>query len=162
MSEATVPAEGQRAPDFKATATSGSIGLSDYVGKKPLVLYFYPKADTPGCTREACGFRDASSVFEGRGIAVVGASADTIDDQRAFAEKHNLHFPLIADPDRKVLDAYGVWGERTRPDGTKAIGVRRWTFLIDRDGTVRKVYQNVTPETHADEILNDAQALGVA
>jgi len=82
-----------------------------------------------------------------------------VADQQAFDQKYELKFPLIADPDRKVLDAFGVWGERTLPDGTKTIGVRRWTFLIDEAGTVRKVYQNVTPDSHAGEILADVDAL---
>lgn len=91
-------------------------------------------------------------------MAVVGVSADDVEAQQAFHDKNNLGFTLIGDPEREVLDAYGVWGERTRPDGTTVIGVRRWTFVIDEDGTVRKVYQNVTPETHADEILKDLDA----
>jgi peroxiredoxin Q/BCP len=84
---------------------------------------------------------------------------DDLDAQRAFAEKNNLRFPLVADVDRAVIDAYGVWGERTRPDGTKVVGIRRYTFLIDRDGTIRKVYTNVTPDTHAQEIVQDLAAL---
>lgn len=89
----------------------------------------------------------------------MGVSADTVADQQAFDAKNSLKFPLIADPERRVLDAYGVWGERTRPDGTTTIGVRRWTFLIDEAGVVRKVYQNVTPDTHAEEIIKDLDAL---
>ena len=85
-------------------------------------------------------------------------SADELDAQRAFDEKNGLGFPLIADPERKVLDAYGVWGERTRPDGTKVIGVRRWTFVIDESGKIARVYQDVTPDTHATEILQDLDA----
>lgn len=158
MSETRVPAVGERAPSFRAESSSGPIALDDFRGRK-LVLYFYPKADTPGCTRESCAFRDASAEYAKRNVAVVGVSADTVADQQAFDEKYELKFPLIADPDRKVLDAFGVWGERTRPDGTKVIGVRRWTFLIDEAGTVRKVYQNVTPDSHAGEILADLDAL---
>ena len=85
---------------------------------------------------------------------------DDLDAQRAFAEKNSLRFPLVADVDRKLIDAYGVWGERTRPDGTTVSGIRRYTFLIDRDGTVRRVYTNVTPDTHAREIVQDLAALG--
>ena len=84
---------------------------------------------------------------------------DTLEDQRAFAAKNNLRFPLVADVDRKVIDAYGVWGERTRPDGTKFHGIRRYTFLIDKDGVVRKTYTNVSPDTHAGEIVADLAAL---
>jgi peroxiredoxin Q/BCP len=92
-------------------------------------------------------------------VAVVGVSADDVAAQQAFDQKNTLGFPLIADTDRKVIDAYGVWGERTRPDGTTVIGIRRWTFVIDEQGIVRKVYQNVTPETHAEEILADLETL---
>ena len=88
-------------------------------------------------------------------MAVVGVSADDLEAQRAFAEKNNLKFPLVADTERKLIDAYGVWGERTRPDGTRVIGIRRWTFLIDKDGTIKKHYENVTPQEHAQEILRD-------
>ena len=89
---------------------------------------------------------------------MIGVSADDLEAQRAFAEKNHLGFTLAADPDRKVIDAYGVWGERTRPDGTKTIGIRRWTFVIDESGTIRKVYQDVTPDTHAGEIIKDLDA----
>ena len=89
---------------------------------------------------------------------MVGVSADDVEAQRAFAEKNHLGFTLVGDPERKVIDAYGVWGERTRPDGTKTIGIRRWTFVIDENGTIRKVYQDVTPDTHAGEILKDLDA----
>ena len=161
MTEHHVPQVGEAAPAFKATASTGPISLDDFHGKQNVVLYFYPRADTPGCTKEACAFRDSSASFRERGVAVVGVSADDVDAQQSFAEKFHLRFPLIADTDHRVLDAYGAWGERTRPDGTKVIGVRRWTFLIDKQGTVRKVYQNVTPEEHASEILNDVETLGL-
>lgn len=159
MSENSVPQAGQSAPTFRAVASTGEIALDDFKGKQHVVLYFYPKADTPGCTKEACAFRDLSADFAKRGVAVVGVSADDVGAQQAFGEKYSLRFPLIADTDHQVLNAYGVWGERTRPDGQKVIGVRRWTFLIDKAGTIRKVYQNVTPEEHASEILRDIDSL---
>jgi len=162
MSENRVPQTGEKAPTFHAIASTGPVDLADFQGKQSVVLYFYPKADTPGCTREACAFRDARSEFTERGIAVVGVSADDVGDQKAFADKYSLTFPLIADTDHQVIDAYGVWGERVRPDGSKSTGVRRWTFLIDKAGTIRKVYQDVTPDQHAGEILQDAQQLGLA
>lgn len=162
MSETRVPRVGEQAPDFHATASTGPVALDSFQGKQSVVLYFYPKADTPGCTKEACAFRDSSAEFQRRGVAVLGVSADDVGAQQQFAEKYHLQFPLIADPDRQVLDAYGVWGERTRPDGTKTIGVRRWSFLIDKNGTIRKVYQDVTPEEHAGEILRDIDQLGLA
>lgn len=161
MATDRVPTVGEKAPIFQANASTGPIDLASFQGKQPVVLYFYPKADTPGCTKEACAFRDSSAEFRQRGVAVVGVSADDVGAQQAFGQKYNLNFPLIADTDRQVIDAYGVWGERTRPDGTKVTGVRRWTFLIDKNGTVRKVYQDVSPEEHAGEILRDVDNLGL-
>lgn len=158
MSDNAVPQVGQVAPDFRATASTGPIALADLKGQ-PVVLYFYPKADTPGCTKEACAFRDASAEFARRGVAVIGVSADDLGAQQAFDQKYRLGFPLIADSDRSIINAYGVWGERVRPDGQKVIGIRRWTFLIDKSGTIRKIYQNVTPEAHAIEILRDLDDL---
>jgi peroxiredoxin Q/BCP len=159
MSDSVVPQVGQPAPAFHATATTGEIALDDFKGKQDLVLYFYPKADTAGCTKESCAFRDLTPDFARRGVAVIGVSGDDVGAQQAFDDKYHLRFPLIADTDHKVIDAYGVWGERTRADGTKFQGIRRWTFLIDKSGTVRKVYQNVTPEEHAAEILRDVDSL---
>src|SRR5438874_9646386 len=118
VSVSQVPQVGEAAPTFRATASTGPIDLADFKGKKPLVLYFYPRADTPGCTKEACAFRDLSKDFQDRGVAVVGVSADDVGAQQGFAAKFRLGFPLIADPDHRVLDAYGVWGGRTRADGT--------------------------------------------
>lgn len=161
MAEQHVPQVGETAPSFRATASTGPVALDDFKGKQSVVLYFYPKADTPGCTKEACAFRDSSEDFRKRNVAVLGVSADDVDAQQGFSRKYGLQFPLIADPDHTVLDAYGVWGERVRPDGTKTVGVRRWTFLIDKGGTIRKVYQNVTPEEHAGEILKDIDTLGL-
>jgi thioredoxin-dependent peroxiredoxin len=157
-----IPQVGEAAPAFSATASTGPVSLEDFKGKQSVVLYFYPKADTTGCTKEACAFRDASADLRKRGIAVIGVSADDVAAQQAFDEKYKLRFPLISDTDHHVLDAYGVWGERVRADGSTFMGIRRWTFLIDKAGTVRKVYQNVTPEEHAGEILRDADSLGLA
>jgi peroxiredoxin Q/BCP len=159
VSANAVPQVGQPAPTFHATASTGEISLDDFKGKKDVVLYFYPKADTTGCTKEACAFRDVSADFAKRGVAVVGVSGDEVSAQQAFDQKYNLRFPLIADTEHKVIDAYGVWGERTRADGTTFQGIRRWTFLIDKSGTIRKVYQNVTPEEHAGEILRDVDSM---
>ncbi len=162
MSDHPVPQAGQQAPTFRAPASTGEVDLGSLKGSQSVVLYFYPKADTPGCTREACAFRDVFSEYAKRGVAVIGVSADTVEEQKKFAEKYHLNFPLVADPEHRVLNAYGVWGERTRPDGTKTIGVRRWTFLIDKAGTIRKVYQDVSPEQHAGDILRDIEQLGIA
>ncbi len=162
MSDSTIPQVGQSAPTFQATASTGPVALDDFRGKQSVVLYFYPKADTPGCTKESCAFRDLSRDFMTRNVAVLGVSADDVEAQQAFDQKYHLGFPLIADTDRKVINAYGVWGERVRPDGTTVQGIRRWTFLIDKSGTVRRVYQNVTPEEHAGEILRDIESLGLS
>ena len=162
MPDTRVPQAGETAPTFAANASTGPVALNDFHGKQNVVLYFYPKAGTTGCTKEACAFRDSSADLRKRGVAVIGVSADDLGEQQKFAEENQLPFPLIADTDHTVLDAYGVWGERTRPDGVTVTGVRRWTFLIDKDGKIRKVYQNVTPEEHAGEIIRDIDALGLA
>jgi len=161
MSEHPVPQAGQPAPTFRAPASTGEVDLGSYQGAKNVVLYFYPKADTPGCTKEACAFRDSFADYAKRGVAVIGVSGDTVAEQQQFAEKYHLTFPLVADTEHQVLNAYGVWGERTRPDGTKTVGVRRWTFLIDKAGVIRKVYQDVSPEQHAAEILGDIEQLSL-
>lgn len=162
MSENPVPQAGQPAPTFRAPASTGEVDLGNFKGAKNVVLYFYPKADTPGCTKEACAFRDSFGEYAQRGVAVIGVSGDTVAEQQQFAEKYHLTFPLVADTEHQVLNAYGVWGERTRPDGTKTMGVRRWTFLIDKAGVIRKVYQDVSPEQHAAEILADIEQLKVS
>ncbi len=162
MSDSSVPQVGQSAPTFQATASTGAIDLASFKGKQNVVLYFYPKADTTGCTKESCAFRDNTPDFTRRGVAVIGVSADDVAAQQAFDQKYRLGFPLIADTDRRIINAYGVYGERTRPDGSKFDGIRRWTFLIDKQGTIRKVYQNVTPEEHATEILKDIDSLGLS
>jgi peroxiredoxin Q/BCP len=116
------------------------------------VLYFYPKDDTPGCTKEACSFRDSSDVYEREGVKVLGVSLDDEQSHRAFAEKYNLPFTLLADTDRSVSEAYGVYGEQRYGDKTY-MGVARKTFLIDREGRIKKVFDKVNVEQHADEVL---------
>lgn len=131
--------------------------LADYRGQW-LVLYFYPKDDTPGCTTEACGFRDNYATLQQQGVAVVGVSRDTVDSHKAFAEKYNLNFPILSDESAETIQAYGAWGPRMR-NGQEVMGIKRTTYLIDPQGEVRKVYEQVDPATHADEILRDVQAL---
>jgi len=147
--------EGDLAPDFSTQAVVDGqvvpIKLTDYRGHK-VVLYFYPKDNTPGCTKEACAFRDGFSELKGWGIAVLACSIDDADKHRAFAAKYNLPFPLLIDPDNKIAKAYGA------DNGIPILGLdRRITYVIDEDGRILKVYPDVNPGTHANEII---QALG--
>lgn len=144
--------EGDPAPDFSALTQDGRrVSLADFKGKH-VVLYFYPRDHTPGCTREACAFRDTFAQFRKRGAAVLGVSVDDIESHRRFAEKHALPFPLLADPDRRIVRAYGVWGAKTFL-GRKFQGTHRVTFLIGPDGRIRKIWPRVKPDHHAAEVL---------
>jgi peroxiredoxin Q/BCP len=144
--------EGRPAPDFELTTDAGeSVKLSDYRGK-PVVLYFYPKDDTPGCTTQACAFRDSYSAFQERGAVVLGVSPDEATSHAKFKEKYGLPFTLLADPDHRVADRYGVWGEK-QAYGKTYMGILRSTFLIDSEGNVAKVMRKVKPDTHADDVL---------
>ena len=148
---------GDKAPDFKTTNQDGEkVALSDFKGQK-VVLYFYPKDDTPGCTREACSFRDGWSKFRRKKIAVLGVSADDEKSHRKFADKFSLPFPLLADTDKKIVKDYGAWGEKNMY-GRKYMGIRRVTYLIDEKGKVAAVWPKVKPEGHADELLAAAGA----
>ena len=142
------PEQGQQLPDVDfITEDEDRISAEELIGRKT-VLYFYPKDDTPGCTAEACSFRDRMSDYEQVGIKVYGVSLDSSESHRQFREKHNLNFPLLTDEDGQAAEALGVLDDR---------GVAsRATFLLDSEGTVSKVYPEVSPETHADEILGDA------
>jgi peroxiredoxin Q/BCP len=144
--------EGEQAPDFSATTDAGErVSLTDFRGK-PVVLYFYPKDDTPGCTAQACGIRDAYAEFERAGAVVLGVSPDSEAKHVKFKEKYDLPFTLLADPEHEVAERYGVWGEK-RYMGRTYLGVTRSTFLVAADGTVAKVMHKVKPETHADDVL---------
>ena len=144
--------EGEAAPDFEARDAEGNtVKLSDLRGQK-VALYFYPKDDTPGCTKEACSLRDGHTELTRRGIKVIGVSTDNEKSHRKFAEKYSLPFTLLADTDHKVADAYGVYGEK-KFMGRTYDGVHRKTFLIDEQGRVRKVFDKVNVEEHADEVL---------
>jgi peroxiredoxin Q/BCP len=144
--------EGEDAPDFESRDAEGNaVKLSDLRGRK-VALYFYPKDDTPGCTKEACSLRDGHSELTRRGIKVIGVSTDDEKSHRKFAEKYSLPFTLLADTDHKVADAYGVYGEKQFM-GKKYMGVTRKTFLIDEQGRVRKVFDKVNVDEHADEVL---------
>ena len=144
--------EGDAAPDFEARDAEGnSVKLSSLRGRK-VVLYFYPKDDTPGCTKEACSFRDGFAEFKRRGIEVLGVSTDDEKSHRKFAEKYSLPFTLLADTDHRVADLYGVYGEKQFM-GRRYMGVQRKTFLIDEEGRLRKVFDKVKVDEHADEVL---------
>jgi len=148
---------GDKAPDFKTTNQDGeNVALSDFKGQK-VVLYFYPKDDTPGCTKEACSFRDGWSKFRRKKIAVLGVSADDEKSHKKFAEKFSLPFPLLADTDKKIVKDYGAWGEKNMY-GRKYMGIQRVTYLIDEKGKVAAVWPKVKPEGHADELLAAAGA----
>jgi peroxiredoxin Q/BCP len=144
--------EGKPAPDFALTSDSGeTVKLSELRGK-PVVLYFYPKDDTPGCTAQACGIRDDYGQFEERGAVVLGVSPDDESSHVKFKEKYGLPFTLLADPTHEVSDEYGVWKEKNYA-GKTYMGVERSTFLIDSEGTVTKVMRRVKPDTHAGDVL---------
>jgi len=144
--------EGERAPDFALNDSNGKIWtLSDFRGK-PFVVYFYPKDNTPGCTTEACSFRDRYDEFKARGVEVVGVSGDSEKSHKAFAEKQNLPFILLSDPEKKAIEAYGAFGSKELY-GRTFLGIIRCTFLIDPEGVIQKVFPKVTPTGHAEEIL---------
>jgi len=145
---------GDAAPDFSLPSDRGEeVRLSDLRGQR-VVLYFYPKDDTSGCTREACGFRDALPEIEERNAIVLGVSPDTVRSHERFRDKYDLNFPLLADADHRVAEAYGAWGTK-KMYGREYEGIVRSTFVIGADGRVEKVYRKVRPAEHAAEILVD-------
>ena len=144
--------EGDKAPNFTAKDQDGNtVKLSDFKGKR-VVLYFYPKDDTPGCTKEACSFRDAHDIYAGKDIAVLGVSIDDEMSHQKFITKYNLPFTLLADTDKKIVNDYGVWGEKSMY-GRKYMGTNRKTFLIDENGKIAKIFDKVKVSEHADEVL---------
>lgn len=147
-----------KAPDFTLPDQTGTMhSLAEYAGMYVL-LYFYPKDDTPGCTTEACNFRDSLNELKTKNVQVLGVSADDTDSHKKFVEKYNLNFPLLADTEKKVIEAYGVWKEKDN-FGKKYMGITRESFLISPEGIVVKYYENVKPETHVEEVLNDMEEL---
>lgn len=142
----------QPAPEFALPDETGKVRkLSDFRGQ-PVVLYFYPKDDTPGCTKEACSFRDDMGEYAKRGVQVLGVSPDSASSHTKFIQKYDLNFPLLADEGHKISEAYGVWGPK-KMMGRDYEGIHRTTFLIGADGKVLKVWENVKPEGHSAEIL---------
>lgn len=144
--------EGDLAPAFTAQTDGGrTIALADFAGR-PVILYFYPRDDTPGCTKEACAFRDAYASFTAKGAVVLGVSADSVKAHDKFIKKFNLPFPLLADEDKRIVEAYGVWGEKSFL-GRRYQGIHRVTFLIGGDGRIQKIWPKVKPVEHAAEVL---------
>ena len=144
---------GMKAPEFELEDKDGNtVRLSDYYGRK-VVLYFYPKDNTPGCTRQACAFAGAYAGFKSMNIAVIGISRDSVSSHQRFAEKYGLPFVLLSDPDRKAIEAYGVWQEK-KNYGKVSMGVVRTTFIIDEEGCIEKIMRKVKPDTNAREILD--------
>ena len=144
--------EGTKAPEFTLTDDQGQeVSLSDFAGKK-VVIYFYPKDDTPGCTKEACSFRDNHSAILARGAVVLGVSADDTKSHEKFKTKFELPFPLLSDPEKKMIQAYDAWGEK-QMYGKSYEGILRSTVIVDEQGNVAKVFPKVKPEGHGEEVL---------
>lgn len=149
--------EGKKAPDFKLPSTAGKeISLSDFKGEKVVVLYFYPKDDTPGCTQEACDFRDSLKKF--KGAAILGVSADAIPAHEKFQKKFSLPFPLLSDESKEMIKTYGVWKEKSMY-GKKYMGIERTTVIIDKQGKVAKIFPKVKVTGHVDEVLEAVKLL---
>lgn len=156
QSKSSVKAEelkvGEKAPDFTLPDDQGKpVSLSDFKGKK-VVLYFYPKDDTPGCTKEACSFRDGFREIQKRGAVVLGVSADSIESHKKFRDKYRLNFPLLSDPEKKMLQAYGVWKKKSFM-GKSFMGIERTTFVIDAEGKITKIFPKVQVDRHCEEVL---------
>jgi peroxiredoxin Q/BCP len=153
-------AEGQKAPEFTLPAsTGGTISLEDYRGKQHVVLYFYPRDLTPGCTQEACSFRDLQEEFAEAGAVILGVSTDSLQSHDKFIAKHELTFPLLSDEDATVAQLYEVWKEKNMY-GKKSMGMVRTTFVIDKEGVIRKIWPKVKVDEHADEVLEVIKGLG--
>lgn len=157
-----MPEVGKKAPAFTLTSTTGEkIRLSQFAGEngQNVVLYFYPRDDTPGCTREACGFRDEIKVLAKKNTVVLGISPDTVESHQKFTEKYSLPFPLLADEGHKIADKYGVWVEKNMY-GKKSWGIQRATFLIDKQGKIARVWPRVKVDGHVEQVLKAIDELG--
>jgi thioredoxin-dependent peroxiredoxin len=149
---------GDQAPDFLLPDQAGkNHQLKDYSGKW-LVVYFYPKDDTLGCTKEACNFRDSIGDYQKQGISIIGISKDSVESHQKFQSKYQLNFPILSDIDHKIIETYGVWGSK-KFLGKEFLGTKRKTVIVDPNGKVRKIYDNVDPKIHAAEILKDISDL---
>lgn len=160
MTEAAIPAVGTKAPAFDLPAyPEGRFKLSQFKGNQNVVLYFYPRDDTPGCTTEACGFRDGIGQFQSAETVVLGVSTDTVASHQKFATKFSLPFPLLADESHEVAEKYGLWVEKNMY-GKKSMGIQRATFLIDKSGKIAAVWPKVKVEGHVDEVAAKLAELG--
>ena len=147
--------EGAKAPDFKLKSDDGkTYSLSQFRGNSEVVLYFYPKDDTPGCTKEACSFRDSFPHFTKEGVQILGVSNDDLDSHSKFRKKYNLNFPLLSDPDHVVSEEYGVYKSKNMY-GKSFMGIERSTFIIDKDGRIKKIFRRVQVDGHTDEIMKN-------
>jgi len=146
--------EGQKAPDFTLADQDGKKHKLSLLKGKKVLLYFYPKDNTSGCTKEACSIRDVYGEFKKAGIVVLGVSTDTVESHKRFSKKYHLPFTILADEKKEVVKKYGVWGEK-KFMGKTYMGTKRASFLIDARGLIKKIYENVKPEKHADEVLED-------
>jgi len=150
--------EGKKAPEFKlASSEGGEVSLKGLRGKT-VVVYFYPKDDTPGCTRQACAFRDSQAALKKKGVVVLGVSGDSIASHEKFKAKYKLNFPLLSDPDKAVAKKYGAWGEKVLY-GRKSVGMISSTYVIDSEGVVRKVFPRVKVDGHAEKVLEAVSQL---
>jgi thioredoxin-dependent peroxiredoxin len=153
----TAPTEGMPAPQFTAATVDGEVSLAELKGQT-VVLYFYPKDNTSGCTKEACGFRDVHDDMRALGAVVLGVSKDSLKAHANFTAKHELNFPLLSDPEREVIEAYGAWVEK-RNYGRTYFGIERCTYLIDGEGVVRKVWRKVKVKDHVDQVFEAVREL---
>ena len=152
--DSKLPQVGQPAPDFTLPSTDDTdVSLSSFKGKQAVVLYFYPKDDTPGCTKEACSFRDLRALFNEHGAEILGVSPDTVKSHKKFQHKFNLTFPLLADADHAIAEQYGVWQQK-KFMGREYMGIARTTCVIDSNGNIKAVFPNVKGEGHADKVLS--------
>ena len=148
---------GDKAPLFKLTSDAGNeVALDDFLGKKDVVLYFYPKDNTPGCTKEACSFRDNLENIEAKDTVVLGVSPDSVKSHQNFIQKQNLNFTLLSDPEHQVAEADGAWGEK-KMYGKTYYGIIRSTFIIGKDGVIKKVFDKVNTAIHAEQVLEALQ-----
>jgi peroxiredoxin Q/BCP len=160
LTELKIPAVGDKAPLFDLpTFPKGRTKLSQFKGKQNVVLYFYPRDDTPGCTKQACGFRDEIGEFESAETVVLGVSTDTVESHEKFVEKYELPFPLLADEDHTVAETYGVWVEKNLY-GKKSMGIARTTFLIDKTGKIAAIWPKVKVDGHIREVIKQLESLG--
>lgn len=154
MSESENLKTGDMAPEFSLSSMTGeTISLNQFIGKKRVVLYFYPKDNTSGCTKEACSFRDNLPALGAKDTVVIGVSPDDLKSHQKFIDKFGLNFPLLADEDHRVAEAYGAWGEK-KMYGKAYMGIIRKTFIIGKDGRIEHAFHKVTPEGHGEEIVN--------